>query len=164
MDVPSELYKDRRDEFIEKKINVSFIGRRDRLPKHTLEAIQAIERDTNEFTGFKVIIAFDYGSYEEITTAIKKIVKDVAKNDLTVDDLTEELIGEYLYTNGLPSIDFLVRTSGESRLSNYLLWQLAYSELYFPKTYWPDFNKNELLIAIQEFNKRQRRFGTITEE
>ncbi|XMB66801.1 polyprenyl diphosphate synthase [Mycoplasmatota bacterium zrk1] len=164
MDVPSELYSEKGKEFVEKQIKVRFIGRRDRVPSHTLKAIVSIEEDTKEFTKFEVVIAFDYGSYEELTTSIKKIARDAIDGTIKVEDIDDNLISNYLYTSDLPPIDLMVRTSGEHRLSNYLLWQLAYSELYFPKTYWPDFNKNELLIAINEYNMRNRRFGSIEEE
>ena len=100
-------------------------------------------------------VAINYGSRDEIINAVKNIIKDGKKEE----DITQELISEYLYTNNIPDPDFLIRTSGEKRISNYLLWQIAYSEIYVTDTYWPEFDKNALSIAIKEFAKRQRRWG-----
>ncbi|XMB85647.1 polyprenyl diphosphate synthase [Mycoplasmatota bacterium WC44] len=163
MEIPSQIYRENGKEFVTKKIKVKFIGRRDRIPAAALDAIENIERDTKDFTDFTVVIAFDYGSYEELTTTIKKVTTDAINNTISLEDVNPELIDRYLYTNGLPKIDLLVRTSGEQRLSNYLLWQLAYSELYFTDTYWPAFKKDDLLKAINEYNRRNRRFGSIKE-
>lgn len=164
MEVPIQIYKENGADFVEKEVRVKFIGRRDRVPKNTLKAINSIEEDTKDFTKFTVVIAFDYGSYEELTNAVKKISHQVLDGNLSIDDIDSKLIENNLYTAKLPKIDLMIRTSGEVRLSNYLLWQLAYSELYFTDTYWPDFNKNELIESVKVYNNRNRRFGTIKED
>jgi len=164
MEVPVEMYYERVDEFIKEEIKVRFIGRRDRFPADTLKAIEDIEEKTNEFTDFQVVVAFDYGAYDEIITAIKNVALDAVNGKIDIDDINESLFEDYLFTKNLPSIDLMVRTSGENRLSNFLLWQLAYSELYFPRTYWPDFKEKELKKAIEVYNNRKRRFGAIEEE
>lgn len=163
MEIPKQIDRENKDEFKEKNVKVIFIGRKDRVPKQTLKAMQELENFTKDHTGMVVAIAFDYGSHNEMIHAVKEIVSDV-QNGLSIDDINEELFESKLFTAGLPKIDLLVRTSGENRISNFLMWQLAYSELYFPETYWPDFSKESLLDAISEYNKRSRRFGAIKEE
>ena len=106
-----------------------------------------------------VVAAISYSSKWELDRAVKNIASDAIANKISVDDINEELISSYLTTNFMPDPDLLIRTGGELRLSNYLLWQIAYSELYFCDTYWPDFNKEELYKAIKAYQGRQRRFG-----
>ena len=113
-------------------------------------------RDKNDFY---FTICLNYGSIQEITHAVKEISKEVKKGNLKEEEITPELIDSYLYTNELPKLDLLIRTSGELRISNFLLWQLAYAELYFTNTYWPDFSEKDLLVAIENFQNRKRRFG-----
>ena len=110
---------------------------------------------TKNNTGVHLQIAFNYGARDEITHAIKNIIKDGIKEN----EITQELISKYLYTKDIPDPDLLIRTSGEKRISNYLLWQIAYSEIYITNTYWPEFDKEKLSIAIEEFANRQRRWG-----
>ena len=116
----------------------------------------------------KTLLSFDnfdvvnYGSRDEITRAVRKIMTDVEEGKIAPEDMTEEVFASYLDTAGIPDPDLMIRTSGELRLSNYLLWQLAYSELYVTECLWPDFNKEELLNAIRQYNKRERRFGGVT--
>lgn len=163
MEIPNQIEAENKDEFKEKNVKVMFIGRKDRVPEFTLKAMTELEEFTKDHTGMTVAIAFDYGSHNEMIHSVKEIVKDV-QNGLSIDDINEELFESKLFTAGLPNIDLLVRTSGEHRISNFLMWQLAYSELYFPKTYWPDFKKEDLHLAIKEYNRRSRRFGAIEEE
>ena len=113
---------------------------------------------------FTVVFAFNYGSKKELVNATKLICQNVVDNKISIENIDEDLIDNYLYTNGLPPIDFMIRTSGEHRISNFMLWQIAYAELYFPKTYWPDFNRKELYKAIENYQLRNRRFGKIGEE
>ena len=113
-------------------------------------------------TGMTFVIAVNYGSRDEITRAVRKIMTDVEKGKIAPEDMTEKVFASYLDTAGIPDPDLMIRTSGELRLSNYLLWQLAYSELYVTECLWPDFNKEELLNAIRQYNKRERRFGGVT--
>lgn len=162
MKIPAQISKENKAEFMKKDVKIVFIGRRDRVPKSTLKAIVDIEQDTVNNKAMTVCIAFDYGSHNEMITSIKQVATDV-KNGFDIENIDEQYFESKLSTNGLPKIDLLVRTSGEYRISNFLMWQLAYSELYFPKTYWPDFDKKGLLEAIEEYNNRNRRFGTIEE-
>ena len=113
------------------------------------------EQTTLNNTGVNFQIAFNYGSRAEITNAVKLIIKD----GVSIDDITEDTISNHLYTKDIPDPDLLIRTGGDKRVSNYLLWQIAYSEIYVTQTLWPDFDNKALDLAIEEFNQRQRRFG-----
>jgi len=164
MSIPEELYKKHCSEFLDKDIKVIFIGRKDRVPTKTLEYMEKIENETKDCQSFQVVIGFDYGSYDELINMIKIIANQVKDGIIKSSDIDEDVVNNNLFTAGLPAIDLMIRTSGEQRLSNYLLWQLAYAELYFTSTYWPAFKKDDLIIAIKEFNNRNRRFGSIEEE
>jgi undecaprenyl diphosphate synthase len=155
MNIPMELYKQRKQELLDTKIKIQFVGRRDRIPAHTLQAIEQIETDTSDFTGFTGYIAFDYGSQDELVRVMNKFL-----NDPLIHQVDEALISSYLE---VPTIDLLIRTSGEVRLSNFLLWQCAYAELLFVDTYWPDFTPARLHEALEEYNERSRRFGGLKE-
>jgi undecaprenyl diphosphate synthase len=145
------------------KNNIRFkvIGRKHPLPQNLLEKIKESEIKTENNDGMVLVLALNYGSRQEITDAAKKIADALLRKELNLDDLDENTFSRYLYTQGLPDPDLLIRTSGEVRISNFLLWQASYAELYFPKTYWPDFKKEDLILAIKEYNKRQRRYGQI---
>lgn len=145
-------------------IRFKFIGRRDRFSKEFLDCVLALEEATKENLGLTLTIACDYGSYEELTMVTKKIAEEVLAGKLNVADITEEAIHRRLYTAGYPKLDLLIRTSGELRLSNFLLWQAAYAEFYFTNVFWPDFNANELHKALKDFASRKRRFGGLKEE
>ena len=114
---------------------------------------------TENNTGTQLNVAFNYGGRNEIVTAIKKIANDVKNDKLQIDEITEELVSKYLYTNDIPDPDLLIRTSGELRTSNFLPWQLVYSEFYFTDKLWPDFEPDDLDKAIEEYNRRTRKFG-----
>ncbi len=146
--------------------NVRFnvIGCIDDLPAETREMmLQGIEQ-TKKNTGLTLTLALSYGSRYEITEAVRSICKDVSRGTLTPDDVNESLISSRLYTTGIPDPDLLIRTSGELRISNFLLWQIAYSELYVTPEFWPDFRKNDFLEAINSFLNRERRFGKVSEQ
>ena len=143
-------------------IRVRMIGERNRFAPDLVEAINGLEEKTKENTGMTFVIAVNYGSRDEITRAVRKIMTDAKEGKLAPEEMTEEVFSSYLDTAGIPDPDLMIRTSGELRLSNYLLWQLAYSELYVTECLWPDFNKEELLNAIRQYNKRERRFGGVT--
>lgn len=145
-------------------IRVRIIGDKTRLPEKFQGQIAEIEEYSKDFDGLNMTIAINYGSRDEILRAVKKVMKDYETGKLSVDDLNEESFASYLDTKELPDPDLLIRTSGEQRLSNYLLWQLAYSEFYFTEVPWPDFDKHELELAISAYNKRDRRFGKVAEE
>ena len=143
-------------------IRVRMIGERSRFAPDIVGAINVLEEKTKENTGMTFVIAVNYGSRDEITRAVRKIMTDVENGKIAPEDMTEKVFASYLDTAGIPDPDLMIRTSGELRLSNYLLWQLAYSELYVTECLWPDFNKEELLNAIRQYNKRERRFGGVT--
>lgn len=145
------------------KNNVRFkaIGRQDPLPEAVLKIIAEATEKTKNNSGLTVILALNYGSRQEIVDASKRFAMAVLDNSMKLDDLSHENFGDLLYTSGVADPDLLIRTSGEMRLSNFLLWQLSYSELYFPKKFWPEFGKADLEKAIKVFQKRERRFGKI---
>ena len=137
------------------------IGRKDRLSKEFLDLFKKLEDETKDHTGVIINLCVDYGSYDEITTAVKKIAEMYKNDEIKLDDITPKLIENNLFTKDLPPLDLLIRTSGEVRISNFLLWQLGYAELYFTDVLWPDFNKKELIKAIKDYQSRDRRFGGI---
>ena len=155
-----ELDRASKDSRLHKnKVKVRVIGNLDSLPNDIKESAENIMEKTKDYDNYSFNIALAYGGREEIIQAIQKIAKDVKNNNLDVSDIKEEIVSKYLYTNGIPDPDIILRTSGEERISNFLLWQLAYSELYFSDVYWPAFKKRDFLDAIRTFQKRQRRFG-----
>lgn len=145
------------------KNNVRFmvIGKQEPLPREILQKVKKAEDKTRENSGMVVVLALNYGSRQEIMDAAKKFAASVIEGLKTIDDLDEDMFSGYLYTAGLPDPDLLIRTSGEMRISNFLLWQLSYAELYFTKKYWPDFKKPDFEEAIEEYQNRERRFGKI---
>ena len=142
-------------------MQVRVIGDKTGLDKSLVTRINELEEATKEATGLKFTIAINYGGRDEIRRAVADIAKEVVAQKLKPEDITEDLINDRLDTAGLPDPDLLIRTSGEERLSNFLPWQLAYSEMYFPEVLWPDFDKEALLDAIRYYNTRERRFGGI---
>ncbi|MHB8154586.1 MAG: isoprenyl transferase [Candidatus Omnitrophota bacterium] len=137
------------------------IGQGDPLPKFIQQKIQKAESRTKDNTGLIVVLALNYGSRQEIVNAAKRFVTCALKDNALSKQLTPEIFSRYLYTADLPDPDLLIRTSGEMRISNFMLWQLSYTELYFFNKYWPDFTINELKEAIRDFKTRERRFGGI---
>ncbi len=142
------------------KIKIVFSGRRDLLPTDVLKSMDEVSKNCKQDSDKIINICINYGGHSEIIDAVKKINIDVLNNKLNLDDLDEEVFNHYLY-NDLPPIDLMIRTSGEVRISNFMLWQLSYAELYFPKVHFPDFDEREFDKAIIEYNKRDRRFGGI---
>lgn len=135
------------------------IGRPDGLSEDILESIRNLEETTKNNTGLNFTIAINYGGRDEIKRALVKIAEEVRRGEIEPADITEEMISKHLDTRELPDPDLLIRTSGEERLSNFLPWQLAYTEFYFTPVLWPDFNENEIIKAFEKYNKRERRFG-----
>ncbi|MCK5247811.1 isoprenyl transferase [Candidatus Bipolaricaulota bacterium] len=135
-----------------------------RLPQDTREAVEYVIGETENGEGLNLTIALNYGSQQEILRACKRIVRAVTSGELSEDDVNQESIMANLYTAGMPDPDLIIRTSGEQRLSNFLLWQAAYAELAFPETLWPDFTPEEFMKILEEFGMRERRFGTVEGE
>lgn len=145
-------------------MRVRMIGERSRLTEAFQKRIADLEEATADNTGLTLTVAINYGSRDEMIRAIRRLSRDVADGKVSEDDIDEELFSSYLDTEGLPDPDLLVRTGGEQRLSNYLLWQLAYGEFYFTEVPWPDFDKAELTRAVEAYNSRDRRFGGLDED
>ncbi len=164
MALPKEFEETFKGQFKEHDIRVMFSGRRDRFPDEVKSLIERVEEKTKDRLGMILNICFDYGSYTEMLEAIKTISQQYKDDKISLDDISIDLMNDYLYTKELPPLDLLIRTSGEKRISNFLLWQLAYSELYFAKKHWPAFNKKELLIALDDFQNRNRRFGGLKKD
>lgn len=160
MNLFQETIMNHIDELCEKKIRLKVIGRREGLPANIIKTINKAEEKTRDNRKCQVNIAFNYGGRAEIIDVCRKIVSDY-KNEQLID---EELINKYLYDDNFPDVELLIRTGGEKRLSNFLLWQSAYAELYFSDKYWPDFDEKEFEKAIEVFKKRNRRFGGLPEE
>ena len=149
---------------LENNIRLNTIGDLEKLPQSTQkELLDAIEKTKNN-TRMTLTIALSYGSREEITHAVKEICSKVKNNIISIDDIDGLIINQHLYTQNLPDVDLLIRTSGEHRISNFLLWQIAYAELYFTDVLWPDFRKEDLYKAITNYQKRERRFGKTSEQ
>lgn len=145
-------------------MRVRMIGDASRLSEKFQKRIAELEEASRDNTGLNLTIAINYGSRDEMIRAMKKMADDLDHGVISKDDIGEELFASYLDTKELPDPDLLIRTSGEQRLSNYLLWQLAYSEFYFTDVPWPDFHKAELEEAVRAYNNRDRRFGALKEE
>ena len=148
-----------KDEFKKHDVKVMFSGRKTHLSKENLEILERITDRTKDRKGIVLNICFDYGSQTEITEAVKQIGKDIVNGLIKPNDIEPKDIEKYLYTKDLPKLDLWIRPSGEVRLSNFMLWQASYAELYFCKTYWPAFSKKDLENAILSYNGRDRRFG-----
>ena len=150
--------------FMKNNISFRIIGDVDKLPKDVLDRLNKCIERTSSNTGMCLVLALSYSSKWEITNAVKKIASKVKEGTLSIDEITDEEIDRNLCTDFMPAPDLLIRTGGEIRLSNYLLWQCAYSELYFCDTFWPDFKEEELHKAIYDFQQRERRFGKTSEQ
>ncbi len=155
MDLFCNAIENEFNELKEHNVKIDFLGDSTRLSEEVYTSLNKARETTKDNTGIQLHIAFNYGSRDEIVHAVKNIIK----KGIPAEQITEEVISNELYTAGIPNPDLLIRTGGEKRISNYLLWQIAYSELYVTKTLWPDFNEEELAKAIEDFDTRQRRFG-----
>jgi undecaprenyl diphosphate synthase len=161
MKLPEEFLGTFLPELIEENVQVKMIGNKDQLPSFTLNAIEKAMNETKENTGLILNFALNYGSRVEIVEAVKQVLNDCKSGIMNENELTEDIFSSYLMTSELPDPDLLIRTSGEIRLSNFMLWQLAYSEFWFTDTLWPDFKDEDLLDAVNAFQNRQRRFGGV---
>jgi len=155
-----ELDQAKEDSRIHKnKVQIRILGRLESLPKDIQQSAQLIMDMTQSYKTYHLNIALAYGGREEIIQAIQHMGSDIKKGKLKVKDISQSTVSSYLYTSGLPDPDLILRTSGEERISNFLLWQLAYSELYFCDVYWPALQKRDFLMAIRTYQQRKRRFG-----
>lgn len=161
MKLPEQFLTTFLPELIEENVNVRVIGNMEQLPEHTRRAVEKAIHETKDNTGLILNFALNYGSRAEITYAMQQIAKEIQNGRLSPEQITEELVSSYLMTKGLADPDLLIRTSGEIRLSNFMLWQLAYTEFWFTDVLWPDFTEQHLLEAIAAFQKRNRRFGGV---
>jgi undecaprenyl diphosphate synthase len=148
---------------LKNNVQLQVIGRLDKMPAATRMAVQRLCSVTAGQDGMRLTLALDYGGREELTRAVKSIAERISDGSLSAEDINEETVRAHLDSSDLPDPDLLIRTSGEYRLSNFLSWQAAYSELYFTPVFWPDFTEAHLVEALHDYNKRQRRFGGITE-
>jgi undecaprenyl diphosphate synthase len=159
------LFDNLKDEiFMKNNVGFRVVGDMDRMPASVRERIEWLEKTTSVNTGMTLVLALSYSSKWELTRAVRSIAADVATGKLKPEEVTEETINSRLVTNFMPDPDLLIRTGGEVRLSNYLLWQCAYSELYFCDTLWPDFTEEELAKAILNFQSKERRYGKTSEQ
>jgi len=163
MDLFISKFKTQAKKYMKENIKVVFSGRREPLNEDVLKAIDEITLQTKNNTGGTVNFCLNYGGHAEIIDAALKLHSDLNDEKVNITDIDEELFSKYMY-NDLPMVDLLIRTGGESRISNFMLWQLSYAEFYFTKTYFPDFDENEFDKAIIEYSSRDRRFGGINYE
>jgi undecaprenyl diphosphate synthase len=161
MKLPEEFLGTFLPELVEENVQVKMMGYKDQLPLHTLRAIEKAMDDTKDNDGLMLNFALNYGSRAEIIDAVKHVLNDCKSGIMNESELDENVFSSYLMTSNLADPDLLIRTSGEIRLSNFMLWQLAYTEFWFTDVLWPDFSDNHLLEAVEAFQKRQRRFGGV---
>ena len=161
MNLLRQYLKNELEEINKQGGRILFIGEKDMLDSDIVAQMENIESKTANNDKFTFIVALSYGSRAEILSAVKKISSLVAKGDVKVEDIDENVFSSMLYTHNIPDPDLVIRTSGEQRISNYLLWQIAYSELFFSKTLWPDFTVAELKEIVNDFNSRERRYGKV---
>ena len=151
-----------REVFSKNDIRVNIIGQKHRLPKDVQKEIDITLDLTKNNDKMVLNLALSYGSREEITNAVKLIAKKIKSKEMDPNDITQDLISNHLYTKTMPDPDLIIRTSGENRLSNFLMWQAAYSEIYISETLWPDFSKDEFIEILKNYQKRDRRFGKVS--
>jgi undecaprenyl diphosphate synthase len=145
------------------EIRFRAIGQIERLPESVVRSIRSVEEKTEKNNRMTLVLALSYGGQTEIVDAIKEVVEDLQQEKISIKELDESLFSTYLYTREIPDPDLMIRTSGEVRISNFFLWQLAYTELYFTKTLWPDFKRKDFLLALLDYQSRERRFGLVSE-
>ncbi len=152
---------DKAAELDKQNIRLQAIGDLDRLPAATRKRLDRIQEQTKNHQTMTLVLALSYGAREEITAAVRSIAKAAVAGEISPDQIDGELIAQHLYTKDIPDPDLLIRTSGEMRVSNFLLWQISYSEIVIVKKMWPDFRQGDLFAAVEEYNKRHRRFGAL---
>jgi len=164
MNTLASAFKSKIKKLNENNIKFKIIGQTDPIPNFVLKAMYTVVEKTKNNTGIILNAAFNYGARLEIIDAVKSIANSVQQGQQKIEDICEETINQALYTRDLPDPDLLIRTSGEKRISNFLLWQLSYAEFYFTDKLWPEFNQDEFIIAMQDYQNRDRRFGKVTTE
>ncbi len=163
MDLLNRYLKSELKEMLDKGISLTCIGQTEKLPPEVQRTLWHTIEKTAHNKEMTVVLALSYGGRQEILWAIKNMLNDLEKGKLNVKQITEERFSKYLYTSGIPYPDLLIRTSGECRISNFLLWQIAYTEIFITPTLWPDFRRERYLEALLDYQKRERRFGSIDE-
>ena len=161
MNLLEKFLREKLPELLKQNVRFHTIGRTDSLPTKCIKQIDKAISQTKNNTGLNLILALSYGSREEITDAAKAIAEKVASGELEPSDINNNLFAQHLYTSDIPDPDLLIRTSGELRISNFLLWQISYSEIVISPKFWPDFRNAEFLEAIEEYARRHRRFGLV---
>lgn len=151
-------------ELVKQGVRVQIIGERQRFSERVVELIDQIESNTAQGKELTLVLAFNYSSRREIMLAMQQIARRVAEGELKAEDISEQTIAQSLMTETIPDPDLIIRTSGECRLSNFLLWQASYAEFYFPEVLWPDFDEEEFAKALEVYAQRERRYGLVTEE
>lgn len=159
MNLLAKTLTDELDEMHKENVKIKFVGNIERLNPKLIEILKNAENKTKNNTGVNLQIAFNYGARDEIVNAVKKITQKALDGEIKIGEIDEKLVSQNLYTAKIPDPDLLIRTGGEKRISNYLLWQIAYSEVYVTEKFWPEFDENALTEAILEFEKRNRRYG-----
>ncbi|HLR14564.1 MAG TPA: isoprenyl transferase [Bacillota bacterium] len=161
MKLPKQFLHVYLPEMIENNVQIRTIGEFEALPAHTKEAVGYAMDQTKDNDGLILNLALNYGSRYELLRAMKQVMTEVEASSLTLEELDEEMLSSYLYTNGTSDPDLLIRTSGEKRVSNFLLWQIAYAELWFTDVLWPDFDEDTFVSALRDYEQRKRRYGGI---
>ena len=159
-----QTLKDEFEDMFKNNIRLNAIGDLNSLPNEVREELYTIIENTKGNTGMTLTLALSYGGKQEIFKAVKEISEKVKNDIICLDNFDDSVINDHLYTSDLPDVDLLIRTSGEKRISNFLLWQIAYAELYFTDVYWPDFTEEDLEKAIVEYQNRERRFGKTSKQ
>ena len=161
MKLLKKFIRSEKDEFHNKNIKLNVIGQKERLPLDVQKELDLVIDQTQDNNKMILNLALSYGAREEITRAVRKIASEVKKGNIALEEIDEEMVPKYLYTSDMPDPDLLIRTSGEMRISNFLLWQIAYSELFITETLWPDFTRDEFINILRDYQKRDRRFGKV---
>lgn len=164
MKLPGDFLGAFLPELIEKNVKVVTIGNNEALPEHTVNAVSEAVEKTRDNTGMRLVFALNYGGRDELIRGIKAIAEEVSEGTLDKEEINQDTVDAHLYTKGMPEPEMMIRTSGEYRLSNFLLWQSSYSELFFTNTFWPEFTTEELDGMISQYQRRSRRFGGLDEE
>ncbi|AKG73784.1 isoprenyl transferase [Salinicoccus halodurans] len=164
MKLPGDFLGAFLPELIEKNVKVITIGNNEALPEHTVNAVSEAVEKTRDNTGMRLVFALNYGGRDELIRSIKAIAEEVSQGTLDKEEINQDTVDAHLYTKGIPEPEMMIRTSGEYRLSNFLLWQSSYSELFFTNTFWPEFTTEELDGMISQYQRRSRRFGGLDEE